>query len=51
MDIDVTLQAVRDLLEHDFAVRLAVAFLTLRDIFVFGMVAFHAGNLTVLADR
>jgi hypothetical protein len=49
VDIDVTLQTVRELLEHDFTVRLAVAFLTLRNIFMFGMVAFHAGYLTVLA--
>ena len=50
MYVNVTLQAVRELLEHDFTVRLAVAFLTLRNIFVFRMVAFHAGNLSVLAD-
>jgi hypothetical protein len=49
VDIDVALQAVRELLEHYFTMRLAVAFLALRNIFVFGMVAFHAGYLTVLA--
>ena len=50
MNINVALQAVRELLEHDFTVRLAVAFLTLRNIFMLGMVAFYAGYLSVLAE-
>jgi len=51
MDINMALETVGELLEHYFTMRLTMAFLTLRNIFVLVMMAFYARNLTMFACR
>ena len=49
MYINMALQTVREFLEYHLTVRLTMAFLALRNVFMLGMVAFCAGYLSVLA--
>ena len=49
MDINVALQAVRELLQYDVTMRLAMTLLTLWHKLMLGMMAFYAGNLAMFA--
>jgi hypothetical protein len=47
MHINMALQAVRELLQYDVTMRLAMAFLALWHKLMLGMMAFYAGNLAM----